>query len=187
MMDSTDQYWQSKATCAESSQDSGQTSCWHHAKPPENFQDAPAFEGQTQEIQLMPCPKNHKSWCSPKKTGCTTWIIDPKTHFAFGWFDAISLWKVRKHDRFRNNKKVSGVLEPDLNRQFFEVFLEKLQPFYTFWCELNSEMIWKMTWYSYVTVKICTLYISIIKGYGHLKRSNKTSQELAQLDQVLPR
>ena len=66
-----------------------------------------------------------------------------------------------------------------------EAFLEKLQPSYTFWCELNSEMIWKMTWYSYVTVKICTLYISIIKGYGHLKRSNKTSQELAQLDQVL--
>lgn len=31
-----------------------------------------------------------------------------------------------------------------------EVFLEKLQAFYTFWCELNSEMIWKMTWYSYV-------------------------------------
>ena len=48
-------------------------------------------------------------------------------------------------------------LEPDLNRRpiQIEAFLEKLQPFYTFWCELNSEMIWKMTWYSYVTVKIC--------------------------------
>ena len=44
-------------------------------------------------------------------------------------------------------------LEPDLNGRQFKSkrFLKKLRPFYTFWCELNSEMIWKMTWYSYVT------------------------------------
>ena len=118
------------------------------------------------KMRLLSKAKHRRfSWClikkssadvPQKKTGCTTWIVDPKTHFAFGCFDAISLWKVRKHDSFSATKKVSGVLEPDLNRrQFFEVFLEKLQPSYTFWCELNSEMIWKMTWYSYVTVKIC--------------------------------
>ena len=42
------------------------TSCQTHQRI---LVEAPAFEGQTQEIQLMPCTKNHKSWCSPKKNG----------------------------------------------------------------------------------------------------------------------
>ena len=119
----------------------------------------------------MPCQKNHKSWWSPqKKRVAPLESLTPKL---------ISRSGVSMRFLFGAGLKSASIQ--------IEVFLEKLQPFYTFWCELNSEMIWKMTWYSYVTVQICTLYISIIKGYGHLKRSNKTSQELAQLDQVLPR
>lgn len=78
----------------------------------------------------------------PKKRVAPLESLTPKLikRVQFWCFDAISaLWS-------RCFKSASIQIE---------VFLEKLQPFYTFWCELNSEMIWKMTWYSYVTVKIC--------------------------------
>ena len=49
--------------------------------------------------------KNHNSWCSQKNGlhHLNRWPQHSKA--CNGDFDAISRWKVRKHDRFRNNKK----------------------------------------------------------------------------------
>ena len=119
------------------------------------------------KMHLLSKAKHRRfSWCLikkssadvPQKNGLHHLNRWPQNSFRVRVFRCdFSLEGKEARQLFRNNKKSlrrfgAGLKSASIR---IEVFLEKLQPSYTFWCELNSEMIWKMTWYSYVTVKIC--------------------------------
>lgn len=118
MMDWPTSIGKSKATCAESSQDSGQTSmltsCQTHQRilkrcacfrRPNTGDSADALFKKPQKLMFP-----------QKKTGCTTWIVDPKTHQTRAvqrCFDAISplepdlfLGKKFKSKRFLKNSNL---------------------------------------------------------------------------------